>query len=437
MAVVPQEALGRRDRLGVGAKLYNSGIKIWVKTFGCRVNQAEGDALKAALAGAGAREAEDFDGADACVINTCTVTGEADREALALLRRVARRNPAARLVVTGCLAERDPRAVLAAAPHAEVVGHAAKAGIPAMFGCSAAPAGMLAASPAGRSRAFLKVQDGCNMSCAYCTIPAIRPELSSVPVAELIARVRALAAAGVPEIVLCGVRLGRYLRRDDGERVDLAGLIARLLDAAEGFRLRLSSLEVTDASDRLFALMRSSGGRLCPHLHLPLQSGCDETLRRMRRWYRCEFYRRRADAYRAAVPEGSLFADVIAGFPGETDAEHERSLSFARELGFDGLHVFRYSPRPGTAAAAWKAPAPAVTRARAEEWRSLDASRRDAHADRAVGRARVLAPALDGREGVSEDFLTVRVPRGLGRGLTPVRVTAREGGALVAGPSGS
>jgi len=332
--------------------------------------------------------------------------------------------------VTGCLATRDPALVRRAAPHAVVVGHEEKAGIPALLGCAPAPAEAALPSVSGRGRAFLKVQDGCNMDCAYCTIPSIRPELSSVPVADLLASARAFAAAGVPEIVLCGVRLGRYLRRDGGARVDLAGLIARLLDVPGDFRVRLSSLEVTDATDRLFALMNSSGGRLCPHLHLPLQSGSEATLTRMNRWYSAGFYRRRVDAYRAAVPESSLFADVIAGFAGETDAEHEESLAFARALGFDGLHVFRFSPRPGTAAAALKAPPERVVRARAAAWRVLDAERRAAHARRAVGRTRVVAPALDGREGVTEDFLTVRVAGGLGRGLTRVRVAALEGSAL-------
>lgn len=396
-------------------------LKVWVKSFGCRVNQAEGDALKGALLSGGSFAVEGFEDADLCVVNTCTVTGEADREALALLRRVSRRNPAARLVVTGCLATRDPERVRDAAPSAVVVGNAEKASLPAAFGCAPLPPDAAWTPVGGRARAFLKVQDGCNMDCAYCTIPSIRPELSSVPVPELLARARAAVEAGVPELVLCGIRLGRYLRREpDGARVDLGGLVARLLDLPGDFRVRLSSLEPTDATDRLFGLMASSGGRLCPHLHLPLQSGSDPVLRRMCRWYSADFYRRRADAYRAAVPGGSLFADVITGFAGETEAEHEESLRFARSLGFDGLHVFRWSPRPGTAAAGLKAPAASAVARRAAQWRALDEASRAAHARRAVGTTRVLAPALDGREGVSEDFLTVTAGAPLGRGLTRV-----------------
>ena len=411
-------------------------MKIFVKSFGCRVNQAEGESLKASLLQGGSSESEGFEDADLCVLNTCTVTAEADREVLALLRRVVRRNPAARLVVTGCLATRDPGAVLAAAPAAVVVGNDAKASIPAMLGCSPAPAEARLPSVAGRSRAFLKVQDGCNMDCTYCTIPSIRPTLSSVPLPDLMERVRALAAAGVPEIVLSGIRLGRYLWRAPGvPRVDLGGLVERILEIPGDFRVRLSSLEVTDATDRLLSLMASSGGRFCPSLHLPLQSGSDAVLERMKRWYSAGFYRRRVDAYRSAVPEASLFADIMTGFPGETDAEHEESLRFAQSLRFDGLHVFRYSSRPGTTAARWKAPDGKVVRARADQWRALDAERRSAHAARSIGAVRVAAPELSGREGLTEDFLSVSFDRAFASGLARVRIVRADGRRAEAVPA--
>ncbi|MDE2142441.1 MAG: MiaB/RimO family radical SAM methylthiotransferase [Elusimicrobia bacterium] len=398
-----------------------------MKTFGCRVNQAEGESLKAALLSAGSSEAEGFERADLVVINTCTVTAEADREALALLRRVTRRNPAARLVVTGCLATRDPELVRAAAPSAVLIGNDAKASIPAMFGCSPAPAEAALPSLSGRSRAFLKVQDGCNMDCAYCTIPSIRPDASSVPLPELLARVHALAEAGVPEIVLCGIRLGRYLWREPGVRVDLGGLVSRLLELPGDFRVRLSSLEVTDATDRLLSLMADSGGRLCQSLHLPLQSGSDAVLRRMKRWYSADFYRRRVERYRELVPDGGLFADVIAGFPRETDGEHRESVRFVEALDFDGLHIFRYSARPGTSAAGLKALEPAVMRARADEWHALDAARRAAHAARSVGRERTVVPELSGRDGLTEDFLAVSLAVPVPPGLRRVRVTGADG----------
>ena len=402
-------------------------MRVYTKTFGCRVNQYETQALRERLGReAGSVDAEGFEDADVCVVNTCTVTAEADREALALLRRIGRRNPAARLFVTGCLVSRDAALVRAAAPHAQLVGNAEKASLPALLGCAPAPLGGVSGL-AGRSRAFVKVQDGCNMSCAFCVIPSIRPELSSKSWPELLDEVRGLVDAGKPEIVLCGIRLGRYLSRDEaGRRVDLVCALERLLEVPGEFRLRLSSLEITDATDRLFALMAASGGRLCPSLHAPLQSGSETVLRRMKRWYSAEFYRRRADAFRAQVPKAALFADVMTGFPGETDAEHEESLRFAQTLPFDGLHVFRYSRRPGTAAARLSPVPEAVIARRAAEWRALDERLRAAFAARVVGRERTVVPELAGDAGLTEDFLEVGLPERLPPGLHRLRLSEQN-----------
>ena len=400
-------------------------MRVFWKTFGCRVNQVETQALRERCEAPGAAEAASFEEADACVVNTCTVTAEADAEALRLLRRISRRNPAARLIVTGCLATRDPGSVREAAPHAEIVGNAEKAGLPALLGCSPVPASFGVTGLRSRSRAFVKIQDGCNMGCAFCVIPAIRPALSCKPWPELLAEVNGLVSAGRPEIVLCGIRLGRYLSRDEaGRRLDLVGALERLLELPGAFRLRLSSLEITDATDRLLALMGASGGKLCPSLHLPLQSGSTAVLRRMRRWYSAEFYRRRAEAFLAAVPKAALFADVIVGFPGETDAEHAESLAFAEDAGFSGLHVFRHSSRPGTDAAVL-APLPERTQARrAAQWRALDERLRAAFAARLVGQRRVVVPELDGGQALTEDFAAVRLSVPAKPGLLPVAVTA-------------
>jgi threonylcarbamoyladenosine tRNA methylthiotransferase MtaB len=173
--------------------------------------------------------------------------------------------------------------------------------------------------------------------------------------------------------------------------------------------------------------MTSSNGRLCPSLHLPLQSGSDSVLKRMNRWYSGEYYRRRVDAYREAVPQGALFTDIITGFPGETDSEHEESFRFAESLNFDGFHIFRYSPRPGTAAAPWKAPDQRLVRARSEQWHALDAARRAAHAARSIGQTRTVVPELSGRDGLTEDFLTVSLDRPTPAGLRRVQVTGAEG----------
>ncbi len=407
-------------------------MRVYWKTFGCRVNQVETQALREAVEGAGAEEAISYECADVCVVNTCTVTAEADAEALRLLRRIGRRNPAARLIVTGCLATRDATLVRSAAPQAEIVGSGDKQALPALLGCSAAGSAFGVTGLRSRSRAFVKVQDGCNMSCSFCVIPSIRPRLSCKPWTELLVEVRGLIAAGRPEIVLCGIRLGRYLSRDeDGRRVDLVAALERLLALPGEFRLRLSSLEITDATDRLLALMAASGGRLCPSLHAPLQSGSDAVLRRMRRWYSADFYRRRAEAFLAQVPTAALFADVMTGFPGETDAEHEESLRFAEGAGFSGLHVFRYSARPGTEAAAARPVAESVVASRSADWRRLDEGLRGTFAARAAGQRRVVVPELDGRQALTEDFLSLALEGPAGPGLRPALVTEARGGVAV------
>jgi threonylcarbamoyladenosine tRNA methylthiotransferase MtaB len=407
-------------------------MRVFWKTYGCRVNQYETQALRER---AGAQDATGLDDADVCVLNTCTVTGRADSEALALLRRITRRNPAARVIVTGCLATRAPRLVRAAAPHAEIVGNGEKEGLPALLGCSSTPAGGVAGLH-GRARAFVKVQDGCNMNCAFCVIPAIRPKLDSKPWPALRAEVEGLVAAGRCEIVLCGIRLGRYLSRDgNGSRVDLCGAIERLLELPGAFRLRLSSLEITDASDRLFGLMARSDGKLCPSLHAPLQSGSTTVLRRMNRWYSADFYRRRAEAFHANVPKAALFADVMTGFPGETDGEHAESLAFAESVGFSGLHVFRYSRRPGTAAALLKAVPERTIARRAEQWRELDGRLRASFAARVVAQRRVVAPELDGREGLTEDFMRVSLEGRAPGGLAPAIMLESGRARLTGRPS--
>ncbi len=396
-------------------------MKAYFHTFGCRVNQYETQQLRERL---DAEPAESFEDADLCVVNTCTVTATADRDALRLVRKIARRNPAARLVVTGCLATRDPKAILKEAPAALVIGNKDKDSIPALLGCSAAPMGVTGLS--SRSRAFVKIQDGCNMACRFCVIPAIRPELSSKPFAELKREIAGLIARGIPEVVLCGVRLGRYLSTENGKRIDFVSALERLLALPGNFRVRLSSLEITDVGDRLIAVMAESNGKLCPSIHSPLQSGSTAVLKKMGRWYSAEFYARRIAALKERVPHVGLFADVMTGFPGETEDEHQESVAFIEKTGFSGLHVFRYSKRPGTPAA--RAPEQVseggILR-RAQELRALDEKLRAAFAARAAGLERTVVPELSGLEALTEDFLTVRLPKALPPGLHRARVEGR------------
>ena len=305
--------------------------------------------------------------ADAIVLNTCAVTAEAARDARNLTRSFARANPAAEIVLTGCYATIAPNE-LATLPGlgdrvTRVVGNEDKARIPLLLD-PALPAGAplfereplareTAAGSVGRTRGFVKVQDGCDNRCTFCVTTIARGPGRSRPLAEVVAEVQGLAAAGYREVVLSGVHLGSY-GHDLGRPAGLRELVAALLADSDVPRLRLSSLEpwdvgVGDDAAGFFGLWANP--RLLPHLHLPLQSGSDRVLRRMARRTTRAAFRALAAAARAAIPDLNLSTDLIAGFPGETDEEYAETLAYVEELAFGRLHVFSYSPRPGTAAA--------------------------------------------------------------------------------------
>jgi threonylcarbamoyladenosine tRNA methylthiotransferase MtaB len=360
-------------------------------------------------------------------VNSCTVTAEADKDALRLVRRISRRNPGARIVVTGCLADRDAAALAEAAPGALVVGNAGKGDIAALLGFGAGPAGSHVSGLAGRSRALVKVQDGCDGACSYCVVPGVRRRFSSKPLAELSAEVAGLVAAGHAEITLCGIRLGRYSGDDGrGGTADLAGALEALARLPGEFRLRLSSLEIAELSDRLIAASAGSGGRVCPSFHLPLQSGSDAVLKRMNRPYDAAFYAGRLSALRTSLPRAAVFSDVMAGFPGETEAEFRESVSFVKDMGLRGLHVFRYSSRPGTPAASFPDQVrPETALGRALVLRALDRDLRTAAAKAAVFSTRRVVAV--GTESLSEDFLPVLLDRDPGPGIHEVAVTSAVG----------
>jgi len=412
-------------------------MKLYTKTFGCRVNQYETEGIKEKLLADGVSVAvRDFETADLCVVNTCTVTGEADKDALLLLRRISRRNPAARLVVTGCLATRHPESVRAAAPAATIVSNENKDDIPAMLGCQSAPEYAGIRGYADRSRAFVKVQDGCNMHCTYCIIPSVRPTMTTKPIADLEREIRVLVEGGYGEIVLCGVRLGRYLTQDaSGRRVDFCAMLERLLGIEGDFRIRLSSFEITDLTERFLDLFEKSEGKVAPSFHLPLQSGSQAVLQRMKRWYSTRFYAHRIAALRARGIDVGLFTDLMVGFPGESEDEALESESFVREIGFDGLHIFRYSDRDGTPAARGSGHLPAETlRARADRMRAIDLEFCAAFANRHLGkRRRVLVEARGSRvEGTTEHFLRVVLDRNPQKILSWAQLIKIEGGSVLA-----
>ena len=365
----------------------------FVQNFGCRATQADGAALESLLDAKGLASAPERCAADLVVLNTCTVTASADDDVRQTIRRVHRENPEARILVTGCYAQRAPEE-LAGLPGVQwVVGNSHKAQIAELVtigGGDATPyhgnihvgdifaqheflSAPVEAAAGDRTRPNLKIQDGCNNRCSFCIIPFVRGRSRSAPANQVVAQVRSLAER-YREIVLSGINLGRW-GREAGSRMRLADLLRLLLTETDVERLRLSSVEPMDFSDDLLGLMAESP-RIAPHVHAPLQSGSDRVLRSMHRKYRPRHYADRIRKARALMPDAAIGADVMTGFPGETDADFEETRTFIESLPFTYLHVFTYSERPGTPAANYPGGPPmAVRRQRNRILRELAAAK--------------------------------------------------------------
>ena len=421
-------------------------VTVALATLGCRLNQVESQEIGALLEGRGFRVVEPGAPAQVYVINTCTVTGRADFSDRQLIRRIARENPEAYLVVTGCYAQTDPEAAAAIAGVDLVVGNQEKYRLPELLGSltkRARPAvavGEIGAARevpivpfarmAGRSRAFVKIQDGCQHRCAFCIVPAARGRSRSQEPKVVLDQVRALAAAGHLDVTLTGVDIGHY-GWDLYPRTTLAALLRELAEV-EGLRwLRLSSVlpsyftpELVDAVTTLPVM--------APHLHLPLQSGSDRVLRLMRRPYHTGMYRALVDRLAAAIPGLGLGADVIVGHPGETAEDFDATMRFVEALPFSSLHVFSYSDRKGTEAA--RRPdhvAGPVIRERSRRLRRLGAEKSLAFRRGLVGGRRE-AVVLDARDrrtgllaGLTDNYVEVLFdgPDTLGRRVVPLTIT--------------
>ena len=404
-------------------------LRVHYRTFGCKANQYDTERMRQHLeARLATGPPASPEAADLCVINTCTVTNRADAGARRYIRRVARVNPGAAVVVAGCSAAlrareyrrmdevsavvegHEPGRVLAAAAGAldrsrlVQLGSGTSLERTHMEGVGA----QVLRRRAGATRGWLKVQDGCDRRCAFCATRLARGGSRSRRPGRIVAEARALAASH-PELVVTGVHIGHY-GRDLEPRGTLTALVRRLLDEVPGPRLRLGSIEATEIDDGLVRLLATSGGRLAPHLHMPLQSGADPVLRRMRRWHTREQYRRRAHRIARAVDPVGLGADIITGFPGETDADHARTLALVEELPFTYLHVFPYSPRNGTVAAELSDPVPErVSRERGRELRALAEAKGARHIRRRGGAAVDVVMEGTGGTALTGDYLRVSV----------------------------
>jgi len=360
--------------------------RVALDSLGCKLNQAEIELLARQMAEAGYRLVAPADKADIYILNTCTVTHIADRKSRHRLRLAHRRNPDARLVAIGCYAERASRELEQIEGVDLVLGNAKKMQLLQLLEDSGNLARQTAVDATGlledgqRTRAFIKVQNGCHNFCAYCIVPLVRNREKSVPADRVVTEVRERVTDGYKEVVLTGTEIGTY----NSNGVNLGDLLERILTETSVSRLRLSSLQPQGISSGLIGLWRDQ--RLCPHFHLSLQSGSDEVLGRMKRRYTTTDYRRTVSLIRQAVPEVAITTDVIVGFPGETEAEFQESYDFCRQMRFARVHVFPYSPRPGTEAANMPQIADRVKRQRSQQMLAMASESRQSFNQQFLGR---------------------------------------------------
>ena len=369
-----------------------------VLNFGCRAAQADGAALEALLKDRGLTPSEPRH-ANFIILNSCTVTASADADARAAIRKAQRESPGARILVTGCYAQRAPEEI-ATLPGVEwVVGNARKSLIPDLltsyeyhggihtsqeFASSDFLTAPVIESLSDRARPNFKIQDGCSNRCSFCVIPSVRGRSRYLPADQVVAQVRELSQR-YREVIFTGINLGRW-GRSAGSEMPLAGLLRRILEETPIERIRLSSVEPMDWSDELIGLM-SENPRIAPHVHMPLQSGSDAILRLMRRKYRPRHYADRLWKAFRSVPDAAIGADVMTGFPGETDVHFRESLEFIESLPFTYLHVFTYSERPGTEATSLPGVVPVqVRRERTRILREVSERKHAEFLDRMSGR---------------------------------------------------
>ncbi|MFZ1683208.1 MAG: tRNA (N(6)-L-threonylcarbamoyladenosine(37)-C(2))-methylthiotransferase MtaB [Candidatus Zixiibacteriota bacterium] len=415
---------------------------IALQTIGCRLNQYETEKMAAELYPFGFRRAEPGERADLFIINTCTVTHKADSDCRQMVKKAARDNPLGKVVVAGCYVDNDPDLVASLKGVDIVIRNGEKeqiakilpARLPDLFdrpqdtNCSTTIKDFH-----GHNRAWLKVSDGCNQWCTFCIIPTVRGRLRNRPASDIIAEVLSLVANGYQEIVLTGVHLGHYKNRvDEPHMKNLAALCRLILNETSLPRLRLSSIEPQTVREDLVEVYRESEGRICRHMHIPLQSGSSRILKLMQRPYDQNTYIRRVTSVKDARPNTTVGADVIVGFPGETDADFNQTRRLVESGLIDYLHVFSYSDRPGTPASTMSEKvSPEVIKERNAILTSISAELRSTANHRQIGE--ILTVIADHKKnpdesfwGVADNFVKVKLPHWMsgGREIVTVHVTS-------------
>ena len=393
-------------------------MKVYFHTFGCKANQYDTALVRQAFEAAGAAMVDDPAAADLAVVNSCTVTHESEAKLGRLVRRLARQSGHVETVVMGCAAALDDGRIARLPSVRAVVGGAEPAQVLSAAGVSL-PLGPVRAHHGVRARGLLKIQDGCDEHCTFCATTLARGANRSRPVADLVEEARALAEHHV-EIVLTGVHIGTYgrdreQRAGTGTPPSLGELLQALITAVPQVRFRLSSIEATEVDDTIARLLIEAPRHLAAHLHAPLQSGSDRILKRMgRHWYTAGSYRARLEWLVERMPVLGLGADIIAGFPGEADADHRATLALVEALPFTYLHVFPYSERPGAAAARLPEPVtPPLVRDRARELRELGEAKKRAYRLTRLGHRAdgVVCGRGEGKvEVLTEDYVSVYLP---------------------------
>ncbi len=365
-----------------------------IETLGCKLNTADSERLAREFIGKGYTVVDSDERADIYIVNTCTVTHRADRKARQALRSAKKRNPEALIVATGCYAQRAPDAIRNLPGVSLVLGNTLKGRIVedvqrltnGMASHVSPERAFRASKVPGRSRSFLKIQEGCDQVCAYCIVPIVRGRERSIPPDELIAEINSRVKDGYKEIVLTGTQLGSY--GFDLASTSLYSLLDGILKNSNIARLRVSSLQPQEITSNLLALWRSDT-RLCPHFHVPLQSGSDRILLRMRRRYDRAAYRRALERIGEALPSATVTTDVIVGFPGETEDDFQETMGLCAEGNLSAIHVFPYSSRPRTSAAHFIRQVDSKTiKRRAGQLRSFGRGLEEAHRTRELGRER-------------------------------------------------
>ncbi len=441
---MPQRAthVGRAASLKKPAQ-YNTLVATYhVENFGCRATQADGAAIERQLLGRGLERAGAAVEAEVVILNTCTVTASADQDARAAIRRIHRENPAARILVTGCYAQRAPEELSALPGVSLVVGNSHKHELANYAAPSTGPAGFVALDQIGlnpestvivgdifahtelmaapvfeagsfeKTRPNLKVQDGCNNRCSFCIIPSVRGRSRSLKLDQVLREVDGLVANGYREIVLSGINLGRW-GRELTPRMNFAAMLHAILGHTAIEKIRISSVEPMDWTNEVIELVASSP-RIAKHAHVPLQSGSDRILRRMHRKYRPWHYADRIERVRRAMPDAAIGADVMVGFPGESDDDFEQTRALIERLPFTYLHVFTYSSRPGTPSAEMPEQVPVhIARERNRALRQLAAKKKREFMQSFVGREldAITLTHYDGEytEALTDNYLKLHV----------------------------